>query len=63
MIRAVRRVAKGNPFVITAIGAEVVGGRFVGAVKDAAGLAKAIHKLAPDVVSQGTETVAALAEP
>jgi hypothetical protein len=61
VIRALKRVEKKNPFVITAVGAELLIGRFRGPVKDAAGLAKVLAKLAPDVVSQGTETVAALA--
>ena len=51
-----------HPFVLTGMGFDWVEGRFRSAIRDANALARRFYAFCPDVVSQGTETVEALAQ-
>ena len=50
-----------QPFVLTGIGFDWVSGRFTTPLTDAEGLAQRFNAFCPDIVTQGTGTVAALA--
>ena len=50
-----------HPFVLTGMGFDWLEGRFRSAVNDADALARRVYAFCPDVVTQGTETVDALA--
>ena len=49
------------PFVLTGAGSDHVAGRFVGRLADPAAMARRIHAFCPDVVNQGTGSIAGLA--
>ena len=51
-----------HPFVLTGMGFDWVEGQFRSAIRDANALARRFYAFCPDVVSQGTETVEALAQ-
>jgi hypothetical protein len=51
-----------QPFVLTGIGFDWVGGRFTTPLEDPAGLARRFNAFCPDIVSQGTGSVEALAQ-
>jgi hypothetical protein len=50
-----------QPFVLTGIGFDWIEGRFTTPITDADALARRFHEFCPDIVEQGTGTVAALA--
>lgn len=50
-----------QPFELTGAGTDFVEGRFLEPVHDPAALAERFHAFCPDIVTQGTETVAVLA--
>jgi len=50
-----------QPFILTEIGFDYMGGIFTAPVKNAPGLAKRMYQFCPDIVDQGVETVKALA--
>lgn len=55
-----RDLEKEQPFVISEIERDVVGGRFLTALRDPASLAKRFNDFCPDIVRQGTRSVHAL---
>jgi hypothetical protein len=55
-----RDLERDQPFVLTGAGFDFVEGRFTGAVRDPDALARRVYNFCPDVVDQGTGTVAAL---
>ena len=61
IVRWLRDLENDQPFVITGIGYNYIEGRFSMPLKDARTLAKRFYKFCPDVVRQGTKTVANLA--
>jgi len=52
-----RALEREQPFTITDIGRDHVGGRFFGALKDAGALARRFNDFCPDIVRQGTRSV------
>ncbi|HEX5074334.1 MAG TPA: DUF4253 domain-containing protein [Gemmatimonadaceae bacterium] len=52
-----RELEREQPFTITDIGRDHVGGRFVGALKDPRALARRFNDFCPDIVRQGTGSV------
>ncbi len=52
-----RALEREQPFTITDIGRDHVGGRFFGALKDPAALARRFNDFCPDIVRQGTQSV------
>ena len=61
VIAWLRTLERDHPFVLTGIGFDWVEGRFRSAIGDADALARRFYAFCPDIVEQGTETVAALA--
>jgi Domain of unknown function (DUF4253) len=61
VIRWLRLLDRTHPFVLTEAGIDVAAGRFVNPVRDADRLARWMYRICPDIVDQGTGTVAALA--
>ena len=61
VIAWLRTLERDHPFVLTGIGFDWVEGRFRSAIGDADSLARRFYAFCPDIVEQGTETVAALA--
>ena len=57
-----KALERDHPFVLTGMGFDWVEGRFRSAIRDANALARQLYAFCPDVVSQGTETVEALAQ-
>ncbi|HXL34785.1 MAG TPA: DUF4253 domain-containing protein [Gemmatimonadales bacterium] len=57
-----KALERDHPFVLTGMGFDWVEGRFRSAIDDADALARRFYAFCPDVVSQGTETVEALAQ-
>lgn len=57
-----RDLMRTHPFVVTGAGIDFVEGYFVEPPKDSLGLAKRMYRFCPDIVDQGTGTVAALAK-
>lgn len=51
-----------HPFVVTGAGIDFVEGRFLEPPADARSLAQKMYRFCPDIVDQGTGTVAALAK-
>jgi hypothetical protein len=51
-----------QPFVLTQCGKDFVGGDFLQPVTDVKKLARRMYNFCPDIVEQGTGTVAKLAE-
>ncbi len=60
-IAGLRTLERDHPFVVTGMGFDWVEGRFRSAMGDADALARRFYAFCPDIVEQGTETVAALA--
>jgi len=60
-IAGLRTLERDHPFVLTGMGFDWVEGRFRSAIGDADALARRFYAFCPDIVEQGTETVAALA--
>ena len=56
-----KALERDQPFVLTGIGYDWVGGRFTTPIADPEGLARRFSAFCPDIVTQGTETVAQLA--
>ncbi|MGH7568769.1 MAG: DUF4253 domain-containing protein [Gemmatimonadales bacterium] len=58
-----RALERDHPFVLTGIGFDWVAGRFLGEIPEAAAtaLARRFQAFCPDIVEQGTGSVAALA--
>jgi hypothetical protein len=52
-----RTLEREQPFTITDIGRDHVGGRFLGALKDPGALARRFNDFCPDIVTQGTRSV------
>ena len=61
VITWLRTLERDHPFVLTGMGFDWVEGRFRSAIGDADALARRFYAFCPDIVEQGTETVAALA--
>ena len=61
VIAWLRALERDHPFVLTGMGFDWVEGRFRSAIGDADALARRFYAFCPDIVEQGTETVAALA--
>src|SRR5438128_899549 len=61
VIAWLRTLERDHPFVLTGMGSDWVEGRFRSAIGDADALARRFYAFCPDIVEQGTETVAALA--
>ena len=61
VIAWLRTLERDRPFVLTGIGFDWVEGRFRSAIGDGDALARRFYAFCPDIVEQGTETVAALA--
>ena len=61
VIAWLRTLERDHPFVVTGMGFDWVEGRFRSVVGDADALARRFYAFCPDIVEQGTETVAALA--
>jgi Domain of unknown function (DUF4253) len=57
-----RDLMKTDPFVVTGAGLDFVEGRFVEPPANADALAEKMYRFCPDIVDQGTGTVAALAD-
>ena len=57
-----RALGRDQPFVLTGIGFDWVEGRFTTDLRDAAALARRFYSFCPDIVDQGTETIAALVD-
>lgn len=57
-----RALERDQPFVLTGIGFDWVEGRFTTDVRDPAALARRFYSFCPDIVDQGTETIAALVD-
>lgn len=57
-----RVLERDHPFALTGMGFDWVEGRFVGEIRDPDALARRFYAFCPDIVDQGTETVAALAQ-
>ena len=55
-----RALERDQPFVLTGIGFDWLEGRFTSAIRDPGLLASRFHAFCPDIVDQGTGTVAAL---
>jgi hypothetical protein len=62
IIKALRQIAKRDPFTLTALRDDTVEGQFHRITRDADALAKRLYKLCTDIVHQGTETAERLAE-
>ena len=62
VMRWLRDLMRTHPFVVTGAGISFVEGYFVEAPTDALELAKRMYRFCPDIVDQGTGTVAALAK-
>lgn len=56
-----RGLERDQPFVLTGIGFDWVAGRFTTPLTDPDALARRLNAFCPDIVTQGTRTVAALA--
>lgn len=56
-----RALERDQPFIIDGIGFDWIGGRFTGEIRDVPALARRFHAFCPDIVEQGTGSVAALA--
>jgi len=61
VIAWLRALERDHPFFITGMGFDWVEGRFRTPIRDADALARRFYAFCPDIVDQGTETVAALA--
>ena len=61
VIAWLRTLERDHPFVLTGMGFDWVEGRFRSAIGDADALAHRFYAFCPDIVEQGTETIAALA--
>ena len=61
VLRWLRQLDRTHPFVLTEAGIDFVAGRFVEPVTDADRLARWMYRICPDIVDQGTGSVAALA--
>ena len=57
-----RALGRDQPFVLTGIGFDWVEGRFTTDLRDPAALARRFYSFCPDIVDQGTETIAALVD-
>jgi hypothetical protein len=62
VVRWLRDLMRTHPFLITGAGIDFVEGRFLEPPPDARSLAKKMYRFCPDIVDQGTGTVAALAK-
>jgi Domain of unknown function (DUF4253) len=62
VVRWLRELHRTHPFVLTEAGLDYVGGNFARPVRDPDRLARRFFRFCPDIVWQGTDTVAALAE-
>jgi hypothetical protein len=62
VVRWLRDVHRTHPFVVTEAGLDYVAGNFARPVRDPGRLARRFFRFCPDIVLQGTDTVAALAE-
>ena len=61
VIAWMKELEQEQPFILTEIGFDYMGGIFTSPVKDAPGLARRMYQFCPDIVDQGVETVKALA--
>lgn len=62
IITWLRALGRDQPFVLTGIGFDWLEGRFTTPIRDPNALARRFYAFCPDIVEQGTETVAALAD-
>lgn len=62
IVRWLRELHRTHPFVVTEAGLDYVAGNFAQPVRDPGRLARRFFRFCPDIVWQGTDTVAALAE-
>jgi hypothetical protein len=62
VLRWLRDLHRTHPFVVTEAGLDYVAGRFARPVRDPGRLARRFFRFCPDIVWQGTDTVAALAD-
>jgi len=62
LVTWLRALGRDQPFVLTGIGFDWLEGRFTTAIRDPRALARRFYAFCPDIVDQGTETVAALAD-
>jgi Domain of unknown function (DUF4253) len=61
VIAWMKELEQEQPYVLTGIGFDYMEGNFTSPVKDPAGMARRMYQFCPDIVDQGVETVAALA--
>jgi hypothetical protein len=62
IVRWLKKLERSHPFVLTGASYDTLEGYFVRPVGDARALAESFYRVCPDIVDQGTETVAALAD-
>ena len=61
VIAWLRRLQRIQPFTITGVGHDFLSGKFTSKIKNADLLARKMYKFCPDIVTQGHETVRAIA--
>jgi hypothetical protein len=62
VIRWMKQLEKGQPYLLTGCGQDFMSGRFIGSLADADAMAKRMYAFCPDIVDQGTGSVEALAK-
>ena len=61
IIRWLKQLEKEEPFELTGIGVDYLEGKFTSPVKNARRLARKMYEFCPDIVDQGTGSIAELA--
>lgn len=61
VIRWLKKLEAEQPFILTAIGSDVLSGKFTTPIQNPQSLARRMYKFCPDIVDQGCETLDVLA--